>query len=148
MRRVLAAVAGVVAAAAVGACAGPPQTPAVALPTVAPPTSTTSTTSPPSTTAAPSTRPTPAPVVSTPRRTVQSQPGRVKDGDAPAVVAAPPAAPRPRATQPSKPSKSAAPVRFANCAEARAAKAAPLHRGEPGYRAALDRDGDGVACEK
>lgn len=35
----------------------------------------------------------------------------------------------------------------ANCSEARAAGAAPLHRGEPGYRSGLDRDGDGVACE-
>ncbi|MEU8794622.1 excalibur calcium-binding domain-containing protein [Streptomyces sp. NPDC048643] len=30
---------------------------------------------------------------------------------------------------------------------ARAAGAAPLHRGDPGYRSELDRDGDGVACE-
>ncbi|MEJ6594094.1 MAG: excalibur calcium-binding domain-containing protein [Parasphingorhabdus sp.] len=25
--------------------------------------------------------------------------------------------------------------------------AAPLYRGDPGYRRSLDRDGDGVACE-
>jgi endonuclease YncB( thermonuclease family) len=36
---------------------------------------------------------------------------------------------------------------YANCAAARAAGAAPLHEGEPGYRSALDRDHDGVACE-
>jgi hypothetical protein len=36
---------------------------------------------------------------------------------------------------------------FANCAAARAAGAAPLRRGDPGYRAGLDRDNDGVACE-
>ncbi|MFC5139613.1 thermonuclease family protein [Actinomycetospora rhizophila] len=36
---------------------------------------------------------------------------------------------------------------YANCAAARAAGAAPLLRGQPGYRAALDRDDDGVACE-
>ncbi|WP_444543648.1 excalibur calcium-binding domain-containing protein [Nocardia aobensis] len=29
-----------------------------------------------------------------------------------------------------------------------AAGAAPLHGGEPGYRPGLDRDGDGVACER
>lgn len=39
-------------------------------------------------------------------------------------------------------------VYYANCAAARAAGAAPLYRGDPGYRSALDRDGDGVACEK
>jgi hypothetical protein len=36
---------------------------------------------------------------------------------------------------------------YANCTAARAAGAAPLLRGQPGYRSALDRDGDGVACE-
>jgi hypothetical protein len=29
----------------------------------------------------------------------------------------------------------------------RAAGKAPLYRGDPGYRAGLDRDDDGVACE-
>jgi hypothetical protein len=38
-------------------------------------------------------------------------------------------------------------VYYRNCAEARAAGAAPLYRGEPGYRSGLDRDHDGVACE-
>lgn len=34
-----------------------------------------------------------------------------------------------------------------NCAEARLAHAAPMTAGDPGYRPALDRDGDGIACE-
>lgn len=38
-------------------------------------------------------------------------------------------------------------VYYANCDAARAAGAAPLYRGDPGYRAGLDRDDDGVACE-
>ncbi|GAA3448843.1 excalibur calcium-binding domain-containing protein [Dactylosporangium matsuzakiense] len=38
-------------------------------------------------------------------------------------------------------------VYYKNCTEARQVGATPLHRGEPGYRKALDRDGDGVACE-
>ena len=38
-------------------------------------------------------------------------------------------------------------VYFANCDAARAARAAPILRGQPGYRPALDRDNDGVACE-
>ncbi len=38
-------------------------------------------------------------------------------------------------------------VYYANCDEARAAGAAPLYAGEPGYRIGLDRDRDGVACE-
>ncbi|KAB1147341.1 excalibur calcium-binding domain-containing protein [Streptomyces luteolifulvus] len=36
---------------------------------------------------------------------------------------------------------------YENCAEARAAGAAPIYEGEPGYAPHLDRDGDGVACE-
>jgi hypothetical protein len=37
---------------------------------------------------------------------------------------------------------------FANCAAARAAGAAPVRRGESGYGPHLDRDGDGVGCER
>lgn len=36
---------------------------------------------------------------------------------------------------------------FANCSAARAAGAAPVRRGDPGYSRRLDRDGDGVGCE-
>jgi hypothetical protein len=36
---------------------------------------------------------------------------------------------------------------YANCSAVRSAGRAPLHRGQVGYRPALDRDGDGVACE-
>jgi len=38
-------------------------------------------------------------------------------------------------------------VYYPNCAAARAANAAPKHVGQPGYRAELDADSDGVACE-
>lgn len=37
---------------------------------------------------------------------------------------------------------------YPNCTAAKAAGAAPLYRGQPGYSTKLDRDGDGVACEK
>lgn len=37
---------------------------------------------------------------------------------------------------------------YANCSEARAAGAAPIRRGQLGYGSHLDRDGDGVACER
>ena len=80
---------------------------------------TTTTAAPPPTTAAPVTteEPPPPPVTDTPR---------------PAATAAP-----------SAPSGAT----YANCSEAKAAGAAPLSRGEPGYSSKLDRDGDGVACE-
>jgi hypothetical protein len=54
----------------------------------------------------------------------------------------PPAAPAPNYSTPK-----ASSAYYKNCSEARAAGAAPLRRGEPGYRSALDRDDDGVACE-
>ncbi|MHA3224617.1 thermonuclease family protein [Globicatella sulfidifaciens] len=38
-------------------------------------------------------------------------------------------------------------IYFKNCSEAKAAGAAPLYQGEPGYRPQLDRDKDGIACE-
>jgi hypothetical protein len=51
-----------------------------------------------------------------------------------------PEAPAPAPTQPvTEP--------YANCAAARAAGAAPLHRGDPGWSDSMDGDGDGVACE-
>ena len=36
---------------------------------------------------------------------------------------------------------------YANCSAARAAGAAPVRRGDPGYASHLDRDNDGVGCE-
>jgi hypothetical protein len=50
----------------------------------------------------------------------------------------------PRTTAPATTTPSAY---YANCTEARQAGAAPIYRGQPGYRPALDRDGDGIACE-
>ncbi len=38
-------------------------------------------------------------------------------------------------------------VYYKNCAAVRAAGAAPLYRGQPGYGTHLDSDGDGIACE-
>lgn len=38
-------------------------------------------------------------------------------------------------------------VAFRNCDAARAAGAAPVRRGDPGYGPHLDRDNDGVGCE-
>ncbi|UEL29413.1 DUF1524 domain-containing protein [Pseudarthrobacter sp. L1SW] len=75
----------------------------------------------------------PAPVVAAPAPVA---PAPVAPAPAPAVVPAPaPVAPAPAAAY------------YANCAAARAAGAAPLFAGQAGYRAGLDRDSDGVACE-
>lgn len=57
---------------------------------------------------------------------------------APAPVPEPPA-PAPAPASPS--------AYYPNCAAARAAGAAPLYEGDPGYSLRLDRDRDGIACE-
>jgi hypothetical protein len=36
---------------------------------------------------------------------------------------------------------------YRNCTAARAAGAAPVYRGDPGYGSHLDRDNDGIGCE-
>ncbi|MFF8267604.1 excalibur calcium-binding domain-containing protein [Streptomyces sp. NPDC016562] len=61
------------------------------------------------------------------------------------------AASRPSASPTAEPTPSSgggAGVYYKNCDAAKAAGAAPIRRGQPGYRDALDRDKDGVACDK
>lgn len=48
---------------------------------------------------------------------------------------------------PAPPSRVSGMVYYRNCTQARAAGVTPLLRGDPGYRAGLDRDNDGRACE-
>ena len=88
--------------------------------TTAPPTTAPPTTEAPSTTAAP---PPPAPPPPAPTTAVPPPP----------AVAAP--------------TPADIGVYYENCAAARAAGAAPVYRGEPGYARHLDRDDDGVGCE-
>ena len=45
------------------------------------------------------------------------------------------------------PAPPAGAISYANCTAVRAAGAAPIHRGDPGYASKLDRDGDGIGCE-
>lgn len=62
-------------------------------------------------------------------------------------------APAPAPAAPAVPAVPAAPaapanVYYANCTAARAAGAAPIYAGTPGYGKHLDRDGDGIGCDK
>ncbi|MFZ3473566.1 excalibur calcium-binding domain-containing protein [Streptomyces sp. 4.24] len=75
----------------------------------------------------------------TPARTA----GTVKT-PAPAVT---PAKPKPPASSPT-PAPGPKDVYYKNCTEAKAAGVTPIHRGEPGYGKHLDRDNDGIACDK
>lgn len=96
------------------------------------------TTPTPTPAAAPRTSPTPA---TTPTPTpAQAPTPAVRSTLVPTT--APPAAPTTSADPPAD-----ADVYYKNCAAVRAAGKAPLLAGEPGYRAGLDRDHDGVACE-
>lgn len=91
---------------------------------------------------APSARTTPTPIpTQTPPRPSPTPPP---------APAAPPAAPIPQETteaRESTPARDSGGTYYKNCTEARRAGAAPIYRGEPGYRSQLDRDNDGVACE-
>ena len=59
-----------------------------------------------------------------------------------------PAQPEAPAQEPQSEPEEQADAYYANCTEAKAAGAAPMYRGSPGYRADLDRDDDGIACDK
>ena len=59
------------------------------------------------------------------------------------ILAGCPGQPAPTAVNRTAP----AAVYYASCTEVKAAGAAPLHAGSPGYRSGLDGDADGVACE-
>ncbi len=87
--------------------------------------------------AAPAPAPAPAP-----EPYVQPAPVYVAPAPAPYV----PPAPAPAPYVPPAPAPPAA--YYANCTAVRNAGAAPIYAGQPGYSRSLDRDGDGVACEK
>lgn len=59
-----------------------------------------------------------------------------------------PAQPEEPAQRPQQDPKKSTSTYYANCAEAKAAGAAPMYEGDPGYRSGLDRDHDGIACDK
>lgn len=64
---------------------------------------------------------------------------------APTADAEPAPAPEPAYSPPERLAEPSAYYR--DCSAARAAGAAPVRAGDPGYARHLDRDGDGVGCE-
>lgn len=116
------------------------------------PTPTTTTSAPPTTTDAPEPEPVivededanvaPAPFMApAPQPEADNPP--VRQAAPEPVVQAPPPPPPPVAPEPAPRS-----AYYANCTEAKAAGAAPMYEGSPGYRSALDKDKDGIACDK
>ncbi|MFJ1460314.1 excalibur calcium-binding domain-containing protein [Nocardia sp. N2S4-5] len=138
------------------ACGGSPQHPPTAdttrpaattrLPTLAPTTTTTSRAA---------IAPTPTPIVpalptTAPRAVQPSAPPAPTVPALPTTTARavqPPAPPAPALPAIPPPTAETPGSYYSSCKEAKAAGAAPLHRGESGYRPGLDRDNDGVACE-
>ena len=82
----------------------------------------------------------------TPTRTPRNTPTSTPTPEPTATPVPPTPTPVPPTPTPT-PRPAQSNVYYRNCDEARAAGAAPIYRGEPGYRPALDRDGDGIACE-
>ena len=66
---------------------------------------------------------------------------------APAPVAVRGAAPAPPPAPAPQPEPEPAPVFYKNCDAVRAAGAAPIRPGDPGFQPKFDRDNDGVGCE-
>lgn len=81
----------------------------------------------------------------TPRAFVSQTPASYDSG---ASYAEPePFAPQPQRFVSEEPQRAYGSRPFRNCREARAAGAAPVRIGDPGYAPRLDRDGDGIGCE-
>jgi hypothetical protein len=79
--------------------------------------------------------PPPAPAYTPPATTEYTSPPVTEYTLPPAPAYTPPPVQQPSAS-------------YENCAEARAAGVAPILKGEPGYGTHLDRDKDGIACDK
>ncbi|MFE5792144.1 excalibur calcium-binding domain-containing protein [Streptomyces sp. NPDC056503] len=128
----------------VTATATPTPEPTSESPTPTPePTTETPTPTPEPTTAAPTTR-TPEPTTQAP-----TTPAPKPTTQAPKPAPTTPK-PKPKPVQTTQPPETAEPepeAYYANCDAVRAAGAAPIHAGDPGYSRRLDRDGDGVGCE-
>lgn len=110
--------------------------------------STTTTTEPTSTSSTTTQEPEPEPT--TQEVTEEPNVEEVHVEQRPVYTPAPEPTPTPQQfyQQPAAPVVQESPsVYYQNCDAVRAAGAAPLYIGSPGYASKLDRDGDGVACE-
>ena len=87
----------------------------------------------------------PSPSRTLAKPTLSRTPTRAPEPSAPPVTREPVVRATPDPVETSQ--APAAEVYYANCGDVRAAGAAPIRRGDPGYSSSLDRDGDGIACE-
>ncbi|WP_280436131.1 excalibur calcium-binding domain-containing protein [Nocardia carnea] len=132
---------------------GEPEAPATPLTTTRMTTTSPSTTRPATTTPTPSTTLIPGPATSSALPTVQEPTTQAPAAVEPSPTPPPPPEPEPEPEPMPVPTLDAPapppapPVSYKNCAAVRAAGAAPIYSGQPGYGQHLDRDGDGVGCE-
>jgi outer membrane biosynthesis protein TonB len=99
----------------------------------------------PRTTSAPTTTPTPEPThTPTPTPAPSSTPAESES----ATPTASSTTPEPTTEPTTAPVSTSEAVAYKNCAEVRAAGKAPLRRGDPGFTEELDRNGDGIACDR
>ncbi|WP_258725257.1 GmrSD restriction endonuclease domain-containing protein [Cellulomonas sp. NS3] len=89
--------------------------------------------------------PSPAPLAPVVEQPVAPPVAQAPVGATPVVPL--PVVPAPPAPEPPPAAAPAPAVAYKNCDAARAAGAAPVRVGDPGYGKHLDRDGDGVGCE-
>lgn len=106
-------------------------------PTPKPSPTVTASPSPIPTTQAPPSQPPLQPLMQESEPTSEPEPTPEEETQAGGGAAAPAPVPEPRQES----------MYFPNCKKAKEAGAAPLYRGDPGYREELDRDRDGIACE-
>lgn len=132
--------------------AGPPTVTVTPTETVTAPATSTTTNEPPATSTPPPATSEPAVSTST-RTTAASRPAITRTATrtatpqrlVPEKTATPKPKPRPTRSVEDKPAGGGS-VYYENCDAVRAAGAAPIRRGDPGYRPGLDRDGDGQGC--
>lgn len=106
----------------------------------------TPTPTPTRTTASPTPTPKPTPTKSATPTPQPSNPTETTETTEPELARTTAPKPKPTPTR-TVTEEVAPPVYYDNCAEARAAGAAPVRRGQPGYGTHLDRDGDGTGCD-
>lgn len=79
--------------------------------------------------------------------TTSTAPPTTQPPPPPTTQAPPPPPPTTQAPPPPPPPTQSVSTYYENCSAAKAAGAAPVYRGDPGYGSHLDRDNDGVGCE-
>ena len=132
----------------ISACSAPAEEETSVTQTVTATTTATSTSSTPTSSSATPTSSSPEPAPSTPPPAEEPAPVENAPQNFFAPAPAPEPAPAPAPAYEPAPAPAAPDMKFSSCKEALAAGYSHMTTGSPGYSTNLDRDGDGVACDK